>query len=151
MSLTLFAAMALGQLRDLPDPIVATKLRPGEIVRYFKRGGRTRFGQYVVLVAVTSRRAYIKTYDYSNTLTLNDSQRDRLRTQIVAKDMKSLFAKKRDKDYPPSALDGTDVFLATAQTKWDNTRYEMPTELPALIQMLDEWVESARPKPPTGS
>jgi len=141
-----FAALVLGQLREVPDLAIATKLRPGEHVRYFKRGGRTRFGQYLVLMAVTEKRAYIKTNEYSNTRVLDDPDRQALRGALASSDLRTLFAAKRTEDYPPSAVDATDVFLTSRATTWDNLRYDAPTPLPKLLELLDTWVEEARPK-----
>jgi hypothetical protein len=141
-----FAAMVLGQLREVPDLALATKLRAGEHVRYFKRGGRTRFGQYLVLVAVTEKRAYIKTNEYADTRTLDDTDRLQLREALADADLKSLFLTKRTEDYPPSAVDATDVFLTTRSTTWDNLRYDAPAPLPKLLELLDTWVEAARPR-----
>lgn len=146
MLATAFAALILGQLREVPDLDAATRLRRGELVRYFKRGGRTRFGQYLVLMAVTEKRAYIKTNEYADTRILDEADRRQMRGVLAAPDLKTLFMIKRTEDYPPSAVDATDVFLTSGSVRWDNLRFNPPAKVPELLNLLDAWIEAARPK-----
>lgn len=144
MLTTLFAAVALGQMTTIPEPAGATKLRRGEIVRYFVRGGRTRFGQFAALLVITNDKMYIKSKEYSDTLPMNDARRKDIRDALANSDIKSLFQTKRRDSYPPSAADGTDMFVQTRKFAWDNTRYELPVPTPELIGLLHTWIEGSR-------
>lgn len=144
MLTTFLAAAALGQMTTVPDPAEATRLRPGEIVRYFARGGRTRFGQFAALLVITNDKMYIKSKEYSDTLPMNDARRKDIRGALANSDIKALFQTKRKETYPPSAVDGTDMFVRTQKFSWDNTRYELPVPTPELIGLLHTWIEGSR-------
>lgn len=144
MLTSLFAAVALGQMTEVPEPAEATRLRPGEIVRYFARGGRTRFGQFAALLVITNDKIYIKSKEYSDTLPMNDARRKDIRGALANGDIKSLFQTKRKESHPPSAVDGTDMFVRTRKFAWDNTRYELPVPTPELIGILHTWIEGAK-------
>ncbi len=144
MLTTIFAAVALGQMTVVPEPAEATRLRSGELVRYFVRGGRTRFGQFAALLVITNDKMYIKSKEYSDTLPMTDARRKELLGALDNSDIKALFQSKRKETYPPSAVDGTDMFVRTRKFSWDNTRYELPVPTPELIGLLHTWIEGSR-------
>lgn len=140
--LALVIALSLPQLSHDRDPNEASRLRPNELVRLFKRGGLTIDGPYAELVVVRSDgTAIVKTPRSTRTWKLDSTSLKRLKDAVRGLDRKMMEATPNTTGLPPSASDRTDLFLAVRQDKkvyrWTNLKFERPLDAP-LLDLLDE-------------
>lgn len=109
----MITALVVGaQLSGPLDLERAIKLRAGEVVRYYQRGGRTRSGIFQVLVVATANKVYVKAHDFSASMALASEDRTRLNDALRTSDPRALWLKRRTPPGFPSMADGIDVFLS---------------------------------------
>lgn len=134
--------LLLAQLTQPLDLVKATTLRPGEIVRVYRRGGRTRLGLYQTLIVATKTRVFVKTLETSATYQLDRDQQLKLADAARASLPKLLLEKPRANPMFPSAYDGVDVFLAYNRSgkvvTWTNERFELPEKPFPLLSFLED-------------
>ena len=142
--MTVLQFLLIGGLSQIPqslDPAQATMLRKGEIVRCFKRGGRTRNGLYQVLIAITGKAIYIKTHMRSDTVRVTEGKWDAILNALRTTDEEDLFSRKRQYAVLHSASDGTDIYISFRKGgklfRWDNVRFDPPEKGFRLLDLLD--------------
>ena len=137
---TLLALCGLHQALQSLDPVRATNLRKGEIVRCFKRGGLTPNGQYHVLIAITGKAIYVKTHARSDTLRVTEGKWDAILNALRTTDEEDLFSRKRQYAVPHSASDGTDIYISFRKggklIRWDNVRFDPPEKGFRLLELI---------------
>lgn len=145
------AALALGafQLSALLEPNEAVRLRAGEQVRLYRRGGRTANGLYQALVVVAGDKVFVKTHTSAGSLKLTGEQKSKLSVALAPINLATLTSKKRDRPMWPSAYDAQDLSLAARRGKdiftWSNEAYEEPSDVP-LLELLQEFESLALAK-----
>lgn len=140
-SVLLLMAVTSGQSLAGRTPEEASALRPGEIVRVYRTGGLTPYGLNQSLVAVYwDGKAIVKTGRVSTTVELSSMAMGRLKAAIHVYDPKKMDAGAKP-SYPPSAADGSDIYLSVRKGRtiyrWTNTEHEAPESV-ALIEIVSE-------------
>ncbi len=134
--------LLIAQLTQPLNLSKATTLCPGEIARFYMRGGRTRLGLYQELVVATKTRVFVKTQEDSATYQLDRDQQVKLADAARASLPTLLLEKPRANPMFPSAYDGVDVFLAYNRSGkvviWTNERFELPEKPFPLLSFLEE-------------
>jgi hypothetical protein len=140
-ALILAAAIATGQSLDGRQPLEASTLRPGEIVRVFRTGGLNPYGLNQSLVAVYwDGTAIVKTGRVATTVELSSMALRRVKAAIQAYSPRLMDSGPKP-SYPPSAADGSDIYLSVRKGKtvhrWTNVEHEQPERV-ALLEVLSE-------------
>ncbi len=117
-----------------------TTLRPGELVRCYRRGGRTRNGLFQELIVVTPKWVYIKSNTGSTVVEQDAHSRSSWASALKQANPTILRSNKRDNPMFPSAYDAVDVFLSYRYQgqviRWTNEAYEEPRSGLSLLSML---------------
>jgi hypothetical protein len=137
------------QLTKPVEPEIATKLRQGEVVRFYERT-MSRAGTFQVLMVLTPSKAFVKTRDWARTLALSTEQQSALKLSLTSEEIRNLTSKKRANPMWPSAYDAPDQWLSYriggSICSWTNHDYENPGPRCALTQLIDALREQATPK-----
>ena len=138
-----------GQLTKSLEPADATSLRAGELVRLYERT-MSRAGTYQTLIALTPTKAFFKTREWANTVSLSAEQQAILKASLRSESLRSLVAAKRENPMWPSAYDATDQWMAyrvgSTKFKWTNHDYEYPGEKCSLTKLIEELRAQATPR-----
>lgn len=144
-------AFLVGQLQPpTAQPEDAAKLRPTELVRMYKYGGKTRGGVFHSLLIVgKDYTVMVRDQEGTYKSKLNADQRKELKTMLTTATWKALTATKRLDAYPPSAADATDIYLNFRDGKnvrgWSNVKWQYPGST-SILEALDRYAFAAKHK-----
>ena len=146
----LLSVVVLTQQWYAAKPDEVSTVRPGEVVRLFKRGGLTPKGLYFSLVTVTSNhKVFIKDRDGNFSAKLSDASHQKLYQALQLTNWDVLRANRRQESYPPSAHDATDIYLSARVSsgiqRWNNVQWHEPEDF-QLKLVLDEITQEAKKK-----
>ncbi|HEY0866107.1 MAG TPA: hypothetical protein VGE01_01940 [Fimbriimonas sp.] len=132
-------ALALCQLPIDRDPIEASTLRPGELARLYRYGGRTRTGLFRSLVVVRADgTAVVKTAEAGTALRLAPALRSEVVRALASVDLQDL-TKRKPRAEAPSTYDGIDVYLSFRRNgrivRWSNVTHEGVSDMPVLVTL----------------
>lgn len=140
------AAVGQAQHRTALVPSQATKLRPGELVRYFKVRPQDLQGglPYQVLVVVTAESCTVTTNQWQYVEKLNEAQRADIRETLQYQDAADFQRPPVPPEEPPSETTGPgsrlDSYLSfrrgTRVITWNSRKYGNP-RLPSLFDFLE--------------
>lgn len=153
MRVLLVVALVLGlasegraQLRTALLPNQAIKLRPGELIRYFKvrPQDRTNGLPYQVLLVVTADSCSVSTNDWQVVEKLTEAQRTDIRETLQYQDAKDFQRPYVPPEEPPLEQTGPrsrlDSYLSFRRGKtivsWNSRKYGSPM-LPSLFDFLE--------------
>lgn len=140
--LALVALSAHGQIKKKLAPETATRLGPGEVVRYFKtRPHEIENGlPYQVLIIVWPDHAIVKTNKWEFHMTLNGAQRQSLKEDLGYLDMEHLNMYKHEKGTPEEERGRLLMYLTAKKGKqtirWNNKAYDARGQV-LLIEALE--------------
>lgn len=136
--------IGLGQIKENFDPVQESRLRPDELLRLVKVGGKTDYGKYRnVLVLKKDRMAINKAWNKTYYMKLNDAQWEDFQTNLeyfpqnwpVLANHKKI--KKKD-----IRSDRTEFYLQVRYKgkikKWNSVGKEEPWPFP-LFDTTDVW------------
>lgn len=139
-------AVGLAQLRTALVPSQASKLRPGELIRYFKVRPQDRQDglPYQVLIVVTLDSCTVTTNQWQVVQKLNDAQRADIRETLSYQEAKDFARPFVPPEEPPkettgphSQLDSYLSFrLGSRVVAWNSRRFGSP-RLPSLFDFLE--------------
>jgi hypothetical protein len=144
-------ALLLGQIPPpVGKPEDVAKLRPAEIVRMYKYGGKTRGGVFHSLLIIGKDfTVTVKDQEGTHRTKLSASQQKELKGMLNTSTWKALTAEKRVDAYPPSAADATDIYLNFRDGKvvrtWSNVKWQYPGST-SILEALDRYAFSAKHK-----
>ncbi|MBV6457671.1 MAG: hypothetical protein HONBIEJF_00788 [Fimbriimonadaceae bacterium] len=135
-----------GQSLAHRQPTEVSRLRPGELLRVFRRGGHTPQGLYQGLVVVYwDGKAIVKRMTSATTIQLSDAEMAQVRRALRSYDA-TLMDRLPKATYPPSAADGLDIYLSVRKNgkvhRWTNVEHQMP-ERSDLLELVGDFETSA--------
>lgn len=139
-------AVGLAQLRTALVPSQASKLRPGELIRYFKVRPQDRQDglPYQVLIVVTPDSCTVTTNQWQVVQKLNEAQRADIRETLSYQEAKDFARPYVPPEEPPkettgpqSQLDSYLSFrLGSRVVAWNSRKFGSP-RLPSLFDFLE--------------